>query len=94
MDSFIFSVQYVWLLINYDKKSQEIAKWLANVFMYISAIAISISVAASVMSVTYLGFLFAHIIWAFFAWKIKDRPLFAQFLFFIPVDLYAMYIRL
>jgi len=94
MDSFLFSVQYVWLLVNYDKKAQEVAKWLANAFMYTSAILLSISVTASLLPVTYIGFLLAHIIWAFFAWKIKDKPLFAQFLFFIPIDLYAMYIRL
>jgi hypothetical protein len=94
MESFINSVQYLWLLINYDKKTQEITKWLANVFMYASAILLSVSVAASLVPATYIGFLMAHIIWAFFAWKINDRPLFAQFAFFIPIDLYAMYIRL
>jgi len=94
MDSFIFSVQHVWLLINYNKKAQEIAKWCANAFMYVSAILLSVSVAASLIPVTYIGFLIAHIIWAFFAWKIKDIPLFTQFIFFIPIDLYAMYIRL
>lgn len=94
MDSLIFSIQHVWLLVNYDKKSQEIVKWLANAFMYASAITLSISVSASLVPATYIGFLIAHIIWAFFAWKIKDKPLFTQFLLFIPIDLYAMYIRL
>lgn len=94
MNFFIFSVQHIWTLVNQDKKSQEIAKWLANIFMGVSAIALSISITASLIPITYMGFLIAHIIWAFIAWKIKDNPLLAQFLFFIPVDLYAMYIRL
>lgn len=94
MNSFIFSVQYVWFLINYNQKAQEITKWLANIFMYISAITLSLSVAASLLPITYIGFLIAHIIWAFFAWKIKDNALLASFIFFIPIDLYAMYIRL
>lgn len=94
MESLIYSVQHLWLLVNYDKKTQEIVKWLGNAFMYVSAILLSVSVAASLVPVTYLGFLVAHIIWAFFAWQVKDKPLFAQFILFIPIDLYAMYIRL
>lgn len=94
MDNFVFSMQYVWLLVNYDKKSQEITKWVANIFMYISAITLSISITASLIPITYIGFLIAHIIWSFFAWKTRDMPLLGQFLFFIPIDLYAMYIRL
>ena len=94
MDSFTNSVQYLWLLVNYDKKTQKITKWLANIFMFASAILLSVSVAASLVPATYIGFLMAHTIWAFFAWKIKDVPLFAQFALFIPIDLYAMYIRL
>ncbi len=94
MESFLLSMQYTWILINYDEQAQKIAKWVANVFMYISAIVLSISVAASLLPITYVGFLLAHIIWSFFAWKIKDNALLAQFLLFIPIDLYAMYIRL
>ncbi len=94
MDNFLFSVQHAWLLVNYDKKTQEMTKWIANIFMYISALTLSISITASLIPITYIGFFFAHTIWAFFAWKIKDMPLLGQFLFFIPIDLYAMYIRL
>lgn len=94
MGSFLFSIQYVWILVNYDRTAQQTAKWLANIFMYISAITLSISISASLLPITYLGFLIAHVIWSYFAWKINDKPLLAQFLFFIPIDLYAMYIRL
>jgi ABC-type enterochelin transport system permease subunit len=94
MYPFFISLKNLWLLVNYDKKTQQIAKWLANAFMLVSAIGISVSVAAALAPVTYLGFLLAHIIWAFFAWKIDDRALLAQFIFLMPIDLYAMYIRL
>jgi len=94
MDSFILSVQYAWLLVNYDEAAQKATKWLANIFMYVSAITLSISITASLLPITYVGFLIAHVVWSFFAWKIKDNALLAQFLFFIPIDLYAMYIRL
>ncbi len=94
MDSFVLSTYYVWILINYDKKTQEIVKWLANIFIYVSAVLLSVSITASLQPITYIGFLIAHIIWLFFAWKSSDKPLFYQFLFFIPIDLAAMYIRL
>ena len=94
MDGLIISVYNAWLLINYDKRTQEILKWLANSFILVSAVIISISITASLMPITYVGFLLAHVIWGFFAWKIEDKPLFAQFMLFIPIDLYAIYIRL
>lgn len=81
------------LLVNYNKKYQEATKWIANCLMYVSAIVISVSISMSLMPITYFGFFLAHVIWAFFAWKVKDMPLFWQFSFFIPLDIYAMYIR-
>jgi len=94
MDSFIFSMQNAWLLVNYDKNTQKIVKWVANIFMFVSAFAMSVSLTAALHPLTYVGFLIAGIIWAFYAVKIKDNVLFAQFLFCIPVNIYAMYIRL
>ena len=89
----MIAIETLWLLVNYVEKSQSIAKWLANGFMYTSAIVLSVSISMSLMPITYLGFFIAHIVWAFFAWKVNDTPLFWQFAFFIPFDLYAMYIR-
>jgi len=94
MDGLIFSMYNAWLLINYDKKTQDILKWVANAFILVTAIVLSVSIAASLMPITYMGFLIAHVIWGFFAWKIKDNALLTQFLILIPIDLYAMYIRL
>ncbi len=87
------AIETLWHLVNYDKKTQEHVKWFANVSMYVSAIALSVSISMSLLPITYFGFLIAHVLWAFIAFKIKDNALFWQFLFFIPFDLYAMYIR-
>ncbi len=88
-----FSIYNIWLLVNYDKKFQEIVKWSANIFTFLSTIALSVSITTSLLPITYVGFLIAHSIWAFFAYKLKDKALLAQFLFFIPLDIIAIYIR-
>ncbi len=93
MYPFFTAMQNLWLLVNYDKKSQEIAKWVANICMYLSAIVLAVSIPMATQPDAYIGFLIAHIVWAFFAFKIKDTALFWQFAFFIPFDLYAIYIR-
>lgn len=93
MYPFLWSMRNIWLLVNYDEKSQDIAKWIANIFMYVSAIVLSISIPAAQTLLPYVAFFISHVLWSFFAWKIRDVALLYQFLFFIPIDIYAMYIR-
>jgi len=89
-----FSIYNAWLLVNHDKKfREEFIKWMANMFTFASTIMLSVSIVTSLLPITYVGFLIAHSIWAFFAYKLKDKALLAQFLFFIPLDMIAIYIR-
>ena len=69
-------------------------KWFANINMYISAILISFSVSFSSSAWAFGGFFVAHVIWLAAATAMKDKPLMALNGFFIPLDLYAMAIRL
>jgi len=94
MYPFFFSVYNLWLLSNYDKKTQETIKWIANAFILISAVAMSISLGIAASSTPFVGFLIAHLLWGFFAVISRDRPLLGMFIFLVPIDLYAIYIRL
>jgi len=86
------SFEVFWLFANHDKKFQEQMKWMANILMYIGLVILFLVPASKLIG--YASFLAAYLIWMFFAWKSKDNPLFAQFLFYIPLYSYAIYITL
>ena len=71
----------------------EILKWTGTVSMAISAILISFSVQIAKIPWSFLGFLLAHIIWGGVAWSMDEMALFVLNVGFIPIDIYAMYVR-
>ena len=91
---FFHAIDYLMLHLQTDSIWLNRLKWFANITMYISAIMISFSVVYSVSVWPFIGFLIAHTIWLISAFAMKDKPLMALNGFFIPLDLYAMAIRL
>lgn len=90
----IQAVEFLLLKLQYDQLWLERFKWFANINMYISAILVSFSVALSSNPYTFFGFLIAHMCWLIAAVVIKDKPLMALNGFFIPLDIYAISIRI
>ena len=91
---FFYALEYFVFHLKTNPEWLERFKWFANVNMYISAILISVSAALSAEAATFIGFFVAHIIWIFAGILMKDKPLIALNGFFIPLDMYAMIIRL
>lgn len=91
---FFYTVDYLLYQLQTNSSWLNTFKWIANIGMYISAIMISFSVAVSASTGPFIGFLIAHIIWLIAAVAMRDKPLLALNGFFIPLDLYAIAIRL
>lgn len=72
----------------------EIGKWTATGFITVSAILVSVHIPWATVWWAYVGFCVGHIIWAFFAMKMREWPLLALNFSFIFIDLYAITIRL
>ena len=86
--------KYVSEKIEFDDDWQQGVKWAANIFIFISAIMISVSLEIAAQPYAFIGFFIAHILWVWAAIVIKDKPLIALNVFFLPMDLWAMWIRL
>ena len=69
------------------------AKWGATFSMAISAIIVSFSVELSGYAITFFGFFVGHVLWALSAWFMRERALLVLNIGFLPIDIYAMYIR-
>ena len=71
----------------------EIAKWSATAIMAISGILVSFSVHLTTRWSTFIGFFLGHVIWSAVAIYLGDWALLAVNAFFIPIDIYAMWLR-
>jgi len=71
----------------------EILKWIGTLFMSISAIQVSFSVAGSSRFQSYIGFAVGHTIWAYIAYDTNEWALFTLNAGFLLVDFYAVKIR-
>lgn len=67
---------------------------IANFSMYLSAILVSLSITFSSNGLTYVGFFIAHVIWVWTALLRNDRPLVELMGFMIPMDVWAIGVRL
>lgn len=90
-----------WLAIDYIKHSllvdarwQEGVKWAGTALIAASAVLVSFFPALSHHASPFIGFFFGHILWTSMGIVLRDKPLVAVNGFFIPIDIYAMYIRL
>lgn len=77
-----------WLLAN-----AESIQWLANAFLMLSAVLVTISIRMCLSIYPFIGFLVAHILWLVMAVHIDIQPLAWQNGFFIILDSYAILIR-
>ena len=91
---FFDTVQFLYYKLKSDEKLLSQMKWLATACIVISAAVISFSVELSLQSSTFIGFLFAHILWTIAGVIMKDKPIIVLNACFIPIDIYAMIIRL
>lgn len=94
MTPITIAAEHALLMLGTSTKWQQSFKWLANAFMAISALTVSFSIEWAGYSVAFLGFLMGHILWALSAVSMKENALIMLNVGFIPIDLYAMYIRL
>ena len=72
----------------------DILKWIATIFVVSGGWFVSISISLSTHFWPYILFGCGHILWSVFAYRIKDMPLFWLNIGLIPLDIYAIYIRL
>jgi len=72
----------------------EAFKWFGNLTAYISAILVSFSVHLANDPLTFIGFLISHVIWSVIALRMREWALFGLNFCFIPIDIYAIWIRL
>lgn len=86
--------QYFFWRLETSPKWLENFQWVGTLNMQISAVLVSVSAVLSAEAWVFVGFLFAHLIWGVAAYILKNRPLLVQSVMFIPLDLWAMYIRL
>ena len=94
MTPHLIAFEHIILMLSTSANWQVAFKWLATAFMAISALTVSFSVEWAGCSIAFVGFLMGHILWAMSAVPMKENALLALNVGFIPVDLYAMYIRL
>jgi len=94
MTSVVIACQYIILMLSMSGAWQDSFKWAATGCMMISALAVSFSVELASEAFTFSGFLIGHIIWAVSAVSMKERALVVINIGLIPIDFYAMYIRL
>lgn len=94
MDPTLLALQHSQMMLASSDGWQSAFKWTANLFMAISAVAVSFSVDWAISPIAFLGFLIGHVLWATSGWAMRDKALIMLNVGFIPLDIYAMYIRL
>ena len=94
MISSYLAFRHTQFMLEVSTEWQTTFKWLANTFMVISALIVSFSPELAGHPATFVGFLFGHILWAMSGWSMKDIALITLNVGFIPIDFYAILIRL
>lgn len=72
----------------------DIPKWLGNIFIMSSAVLVSFSTELAITWWAFCGFFVGHIFWIYSSAKDKQIPLLSLNIFFICLDMWAIYIRL
>lgn len=94
MHGLLYAFDYIGTWISSSEKNMEYFQWSGTISMQISAVLVSVSVVLATTAWAFIGFLIAHIVWAVSAHMMNIRPLFYQSVFFIPLDLWAIGVRL
>jgi TctA family transporter len=88
------AVEYFVMRLTLERSWQEAMRWLATASIMTSALVISFSIPLSTQVLPFSGFLLGHVLWVLVGVIQRDKPIIALNAFFIPIDLFAMYIRL
>lgn len=94
MSNLWYLFHYLEVLCNSNRKLFDAIKWSGNIWFYTGAVLVSASAYLSSQSWVFVTFLLGHITWLFAGYVMRDRPLFFQNLVFIPIDSWAVLVRL
>ena len=94
MYSLLISYQLIVYHVFVTKEWFDYFKYLGNVWFYTGAILVSFSASSAALSSTFVPFFIGHLMWLGAGIKMKDKPIIYQNLFFVPLDIYAILIRL
>lgn len=94
MNELIFAYSYMMDKIHTSEDVLFILKWAGNVYMYLGAIFVSVSITLAAEPSIFVLFLLGHIFWLIAGLAMRDKPLIFLNLFFIPLDMWAIFIRL
>ena len=89
-----FALQHLTDSCRVNKALFNSIKWFGNFWFYLGALLVSISTELALYPLVFVTFLLGHILWMFAGATMKDNPLFFQNLLFIPIDIWAITIRL
>ena len=84
---------YLTQLLETDKQTLEIFKWIGNAVTYIAAASIGISLAFAEAIWPFIIYMIGNSIWIKAAYIMKDRPLLWMQVFFISINSYAIWLR-
>lgn len=80
---------------NTVRESNKYIKWIGTAFTLVGVYAVSISPTLAAESVGLFGMFFvAHIAWSVYGYQVKEKSLIWMNLGMIPLDVYAMWIRI
>lgn len=71
----------------------NILKWIGNIIIMFSAIIVGFFPTISLHWQSFLGYIIGAGIWTWLALKAKDSPLAFLNIFYVLIDVYAIYIR-
>lgn len=94
MNPTLLAFDHARLMLATNHAWQETVKWMATIFMTLSAMTVSFSVSLSASAFVFSGFLLGHILWGLSAYAMREKALLALNVGFIPIDIYAIWIRL
>ena len=80
-------------LFESNGRAFEFFKWSGNIFNYVAAIAISVSIVAAQSIWPFVLYILGNIVWFTAALIMKDRPLFWNQAFFVVINVYAIWLR-
>lgn len=93
MNPLSLALEHTNLMLATDNFWRECAKWIGTGLISTSAAVVALSIDAASVPLPFVGFFLGHLIWGASAWAMRERALWVLNIGFIPLDLYAIFIR-
>lgn len=71
-----------------------VIKWVGSILIAISAVIIAFSPRLAVMWPSFIGYCIGALVWTYYGVKAKEWSLAVLNLFYLAIDIYAIYVRL